>query len=78
VRTRLGYRVRAYNGSGSSDFCEPVHVTTPPPYLMLTVTTADTVEPTRRCSADPASDPPGTACRLGRRLFYDDGSPGPS
>ncbi|NLG01605.1 MAG: hypothetical protein GX565_15855, partial [Lentisphaerae bacterium] len=72
--TALAYRVRAYNGSGSSDFCEPVTVSTPPPYLMLTVTTADTGGADATLQRDLASIPLGTGTVVSAAgYFYDDG-----
>ena len=59
--TALAYRVRAYNSAASSEFCEPVTVTTPPPYLMLTVTTADTGGADATVQRDLASVPLGTS-----------------
>jgi len=72
--TALAYRVRAYNGSGSSGFCEPVTVTTPPPYLMLTVTTADTGGADATLQRDLSSIPLGTGAVVSTAgYFYDDG-----
>ncbi len=72
--TALAYRVRAYNGSGSSDFCEPVTVTTPPPYLMHTVATAGTGGSDATLQSDLASIPLGTGAVVSvAGYFYDDG-----
>ncbi len=72
--TALAYRVRTYNGSGSSVFCEPVTVTTPPPYLMLTVTTADTGGADATLQRDLASVPLGAGAVVSAAgYFYDDG-----
>lgn len=72
--TALAYRVRAYNGSGTSDFCEPVTVTTPPPYLMLTVTTAHTGGADATLQRDLSSTPLGNDAVISvAGYYYDDG-----
>jgi len=72
--TAVAYRVRAYNGSGSSAFSAPVTVTTPPPYLMVAVTTADTGGADATLQRDMPSTPLGNNAVISvAGYYYDDG-----